>query len=317
MLESGMGATPEAAAVRGEDRRRLRAHDRLVKWHDHFTGTRATRGAARPAEFIVRPCVRRPAVAFFALRSAPSSESDHGCARAAHRVPLDRTRSFRIPRETDRRPRHRRRRHDGGVRAERERFARAGYMALAPDIYHGDTFDYADREGAIARLDEVDDDVAMREVGASLDMLASQGARDGRLGIIGFCMGGRLAFLGNAVHGQRLAASVSFYGGGIAPAVPRGKRKPLIDRVEELSAPQLLIYGARDASIASDEHARIAKALSDANKRYTLAVLPDAPHAFATFDRDSYHASAAEAAWRIAFAFFVDTFMHGSGVAYA
>jgi len=198
-----------------------------------------------------------------------------------------------------------------------DRFARAGYMALAPDIYHGDTFEYADRERAIARVNEVDDDVAMREVGAALDVLVAHGARDGRLAVIGFCMGGRLAFLANAVHGTRLAASVSFYGGGIAPAVPRGKRKPLLDRVADLSAPQLLIYGGRDASIASDEHARIAKALSDANKRYTLALLPDAPHAFATSDRESYHAAAAEAAWRIAFAFFVDTFMHGAAAAYA
>jgi len=198
-----------------------------------------------------------------------------------------------------------------------ERFARAGYMALAPDIYHGDIFDYSERERAIARVNDVDDAVAMLGVGAALDMLAAQGARDGRLAVIGFCMGGRLAFLANAVHGERLAASVSFYGAGIAPAVPRGKRKPLVDRVEELSAPQLLVYGARDASIASDEHARIAKALSDANKRYTLAVLPDAPHAFATVDRDSYHAPAAEAAWRMAFAFFVDTFMQGPAAAYA
>jgi carboxymethylenebutenolidase len=103
-----------------------------------------------------------------------------------------------------------------------DRFARAGYMALAPDIYHGDTFEYADRERAIARVNEVDDDVAMREVGAALDVLVAHGARDGRLAVIGFCMGGRLAFLANAVHGTRLAASVSFYGGGIAPAVPRG-----------------------------------------------------------------------------------------------
>ena len=198
-----------------------------------------------------------------------------------------------------------------------ERFARAGYMALAPDIYHGDTFEYADRDRAIARVNDVDDDVAMREVGTALDTLVAQGARDGRLAVIGFCMGGRLAFLANAVHGTRLAASVSFYGGGIAPTVPRGKRKSLIDRMGDLSAPQLLIYGGRDASIASDEHARIAKALSDANKRYTLAVLPDAPHAFATFDRESYHAAAAEAAWRIAFGFFVQPFLHGSAASYA
>ena len=96
-----------------------------------------------------------------------------------------------------------------------ERFARAGYMALAPDIYHGDRFEYADRERAIARANDVDDDVAMREVGAALDMLVAQGARDGRLAVMGFCMGGRLAFLANAVHGARLAASVAFYGGGL------------------------------------------------------------------------------------------------------
>jgi len=198
-----------------------------------------------------------------------------------------------------------------------ERFARAGYMALAPDLYHGEAFDYADRERAIARVNDIDDNVAMDEVGAALDMLVAQGARDGRLATIGFSMGGRLAFLANAVHGARLAASVSFCGGGIAPAVPRGTRKPLLDRVADLTAPQLLIYGARDTSITSDEHARIASALTDANKRYTLAVLPDAPHAFATVDRDSYHAQAADAAWRIAFAFFVDTFMHGAAAAYS
>ena len=69
------------------------------------------------------------------------------------------------------------------VKSVCERFARAGYMALAPDVYHGDRFEYADRERAIARMNEVDDDVAMREVGAALDMLVTQGARDGRLAL--------------------------------------------------------------------------------------------------------------------------------------
>lgn len=191
-----------------------------------------------------------------------------------------------------------------------ERFARAGYMALAPDVYHGAVFDYTERERAMAHVDELDDDSAMRDVGGTLDALVAQGARDGRLAIVGFCMGGRLAFLANAVHGTRLAASVSFYGGGIAPLQPRGARRPLLDRVPELKAPQLLIYGTKDAAIASDEHARLAQALTDANRRYTLALLPDAGHAFATVDRDSYVPDAAEAAWRITFSFLVDCFMH-------
>ncbi|HVO87787.1 MAG TPA: dienelactone hydrolase family protein [Casimicrobiaceae bacterium] len=193
------------------------------------------------------------------------------------------------------------------VRRVCNQFAKQGYAAIAPDIYHGDTFAYSDREGAIARIGKVDDDEVMTEVGRSIDMLAQRGARGGKVAIVGFCMGGRLAFLANAVHGNRLASSVSFYGGGISPANP-GKRKPLLDRVADLKAPQLLINGAKDASIAADEIGRIASALAAANKRYSIAVYPDAPHAFATDDRESYREAAAKAAWRTAYAFIAEGF---------
>ena len=71
-------------------------------------------------------------------------------------------------------------------------------------------------------------------------------------------------------------------------------------RADDITAPALLIYGAKDASIGPDEHARLARALTEANKRYTIAVFPDAPHAFATFDRESYREQAATQAWRTA-----------------
>jgi carboxymethylenebutenolidase len=186
------------------------------------------------------------------------------------------------------------------VRETCRRFARAGWLALAPDVYHGDTYAYSDRERAIARVHSLDDAQVMREVGGAIDVLSREGA--GRAAVIGFCMGGRMAFLANATHGARLAAAVSFYGGGIAPAEPRG-RKPLLDRVPELAAPQLLVYGAKDSAIAADEHARLSQALTAANKRYTLAVFPDAPHAFATFDRDSYREAQSKAAWHTTMAF--------------
>jgi carboxymethylenebutenolidase len=188
------------------------------------------------------------------------------------------------------------------------RFARAGYVACAPDVYHGEIFDYADRERAIAKLMTLDDRTLMQEVGGALDALEAEGAR--RNAIIGFCMGGRAAFLANATHGERLRAAVSFYGGGIAPAEAKGPRKPLLDRVADLRAPQLLVYGASDASIAADEHARLAQALTAANKRYTMAVYPDAPHAFATFDRESYREAQANAAWRTTFTFLDEAFGH-------
>lgn len=185
------------------------------------------------------------------------------------------------------------------VKATCDRFADAGYHAIAPDYFHGRTFDYADRENAIAAVNDLDDDLAMRETGLALDALVEHGARRDRLAVIGFCMGGRLAFLANATLKERVAATISFYGGGIAPPEPKGKRKPLLDRVREITAPALLIYGAQDASIGAEEHARLARALTEANKRYTLAVFPDAPHAFATFDRESYRAPAAADAWRM------------------
>jgi carboxymethylenebutenolidase len=187
------------------------------------------------------------------------------------------------------------------VRATCRDFARAGYVACAPDLYHGDVIDYGNRQGAMAKLATLHDATIMSEVAGALDVLESEGAR--RNAVIGFCMGGRAAFLANATHGSRLRASMSFYGGSIAPAEARGPRKPLLDRVGDLQVPQLLVYGAKDTSIAPDEHARLAQALTAANKRYSIAVFPDAPHAFATFDRDSYREPQARAAFRAAHAF--------------
>jgi carboxymethylenebutenolidase len=186
------------------------------------------------------------------------------------------------------------------VKATCDRFAARGLNAIAPDYYHGRTFDYADRDNAIAAVNDVNDDVAMKETAAGVDALVAHGARRDAIGVVGFCMGGRLAFLANAALGSKLAATVSFYGGGIAPPEPKGKRKPLLDRVPDLASPALLLYGAKDASIGAEEHARLARALTEANKRYTIAVFPDAPHAFATFDRESYREQAAAQAWRVA-----------------
>ena len=186
------------------------------------------------------------------------------------------------------------------VKVTCDRFTAQGFNAIAPDYYHGRTFEYADRENALAALNEVDDEVAMKETALGVDVLVKHGARRDAIAVVGFCMGGRLAFLANATLGARLAASVSFYGGGIAPAEPKGKRKPLLDRVPDLASPALLIYGAKDASIGAEEHARLARSLTEANKRYLIAVFPDAPHAFATFDRESYREPAATQAWRIA-----------------
>ena len=181
------------------------------------------------------------------------------------------------------------------------RLAGQGYCTLVPDIYHGKTYSYDDAQNAIGHLKTLRDDAVMAEAAASLDCLDGRAeVAQGRTAALGYCMGGRLAFLANAAHARRLKAAVAFYGGGIAPEKDAAGRPPLLDRIPAMQAPLLLLYGAKDGSILPEEHGRIAAALSAANKAYTLAVFPDAGHGFFCDQRKSYHADAAARAWTLA-----------------
>jgi carboxymethylenebutenolidase len=186
-----------------------------------------------------------------------------------------------------------------------ERFAEAGFVALTPDIYRGRVFDYTDLKGAIGHLKTLGDDVVMAQTAQAIDYLAQRPEADvSALGVTGFCMGGRFAFLANAAHASKLKAAVAFYGGGIGPVQDViANRKLLLDRVPEMLAPIMLWYGGKDQLIRPDEHARIAEALGNAGKQYTMTVFPDATHGFFCEDRASYNADAADRSWRATLAF--------------
>lgn len=186
-----------------------------------------------------------------------------------------------------------------------DRLANAGYAALAPDFYHGDIYQYTDIQNAIARLKTLNDDTVMAEAGKGLEFLAGRKeVAANKVGVIGFCMGGRFTFLANAVHADKFKGAVAFYGGGIAnPKDPVG-RKPLLDRVAAMRSPIMLNYGADDESIPPEEHERIAEALSKAKKRYILSVFPKAGHGFMSDRRDSYAAAPAQEAWDMTLNFF-------------
>ncbi len=181
------------------------------------------------------------------------------------------------------------------------RLAREGFCALVPDIYHGRTYSYDDMQNAIGHLRTLRDETVMTEAGQALGWLDRRAeVGKGRVAALGFCMGGRLAFLANAAHANHLKATVAFYGGGIAPEKDAAGRPPLLDKIPAMQAPLLLLYGAKDGSILPAEHGRIAQALSAANKTYTLAVFPDAGHGFFCDQRKSYHAEAAARGWAMA-----------------
>lgn len=184
------------------------------------------------------------------------------------------------------------------------RFAAAGYATIAPDFFGGKTFSYGGEDIEERKKALFDDDFAQRAIAAAIAFLDGRDdADETRLGAVGFCMGGRLAFLTAETFADRLGAAISFYGGGIGET--RGPGRPaLLDGVDAIRAPLLLAYGANDKSIGPDEHARVAQALSAAGKRYTLDVYGGAGHAFMRDVGSTYHEASAREAWATSLAFF-------------
>jgi carboxymethylenebutenolidase len=184
--------------------------------------------------------------------------------------------------------------------------AQSGFAAIAPDFYRGTTYEYTDNVGAIAKLKSLNDDGIMSDVGKSIEFLSGKSEINANgIGVVGFCMGGRYAFLANASYPTKIKATVSFYGGGIdaAPENSMG-RKSLLDRIPTMQSPIMLMYGSEDKLIAADEHGRVAAALSTSKKRYVLNLFPKAGHAFMNNERESYAAEAATEAWLMTTGFF-------------
>jgi carboxymethylenebutenolidase len=192
------------------------------------------------------------------------------------------------------------------IRGVCERLAAAGYPALAPDLYGGKVYGYDQMAEIKAVIAELNDGVAMGQVGAWLDWLGTQPAvLPGKSAVLGLCMGGRLAFLSGCRHANRLGAVASFYGGSIFPETDKDRlgRTPPIGEAASLKSPLLLVYGGADQGIPPAEHARLVQKLGELGKRYTLSLYPGAGHGFCCEDRDSYAPAAAEAAFAETFDF--------------
>ena len=186
------------------------------------------------------------------------------------------------------------------------RLAQSGFAAIAPDFYRGTTYKYTDVAGAIGKLKSLNDDAIMSDVGKSIDFLAGKSEINANgIGVIGFCMGGRYAFLTNAVYPTKIKAAISFYGGGIDATAgnPLGQ-KSILDRSPTMQSPIMLMYGSEDQLIAADEHGRVAAALSKAKKRYILNLFPKAGHGFMSDRRENYAREAAAEAWMMTTGFF-------------
>jgi carboxymethylenebutenolidase len=188
------------------------------------------------------------------------------------------------------------------------RFAKAGYVAIAPELFvrQGDAGAY----GEIAKLmsevvGKVPDAQVMADLDATLAWAKAQGADTGKVGVTGFCWGGRITWL-YAAHNPGVKAGVAWYGRLVGNATPLTPAHP-VDVAGKLAGPVLGLYGEKDGGIPLDTVEKMKAALaagSPSAKKSEFVVYPDAPHAFHADYRPSYRKEAAEDGWKRCLAWF-------------
>ena len=175
------------------------------------------------------------------------------------------------------------------------RFAAAGYHAVAPHLFHragGGTAPYGDLSAVLPLFEGLSDAGILTDVDAVLAHLPHKPAR---VGVVGFCMGGRASFL---VAAERwLGAAVGFYGGGIVSA-RRPQFPALVGRAYVLQTPWLGLFGDRDESIPVEDVEALRAALEEAPVDTAVVRYADAEHGFHCDARPSFHAEAAADAWQ-------------------
>jgi carboxymethylenebutenolidase len=189
------------------------------------------------------------------------------------------------------------------IREVTERFARQGFLAIAPELFHrtGPGFEgrYDDFPSAMGHMLALSDDRMAADLRAAQAWLTANGrGADFPVAAVGFCMGGRAAIL--TALTVPVACAVSFYGGGIAP---NPNNAGLLNRIAELRAPVLLFWGGRDKHIGPDQIRAVTEALRDAGKNYINVEISDADHGFFCDARASYNPVAASHAWPLVLAF--------------
>ncbi|MFO1327539.1 MAG: dienelactone hydrolase family protein [Rubrivivax sp.] len=186
------------------------------------------------------------------------------------------------------------------------RFARAGYFAVAPELFvrQGDAGSYGEIAKLLAEVvNKVPDAQVMGDLDACVAWARTQGADASRVGVTGFCWGGRITWLYSA-HQPSVKAGVAWYGRLVGQATALHPRHP-VDLAAQLKAPVLGLYGGDDGGIPNDTVEQMRKALTAAGQaRSEIVLYPGMPHAFHADYRPSYRKDAAEDGWRRCLAWF-------------
>jgi carboxymethylenebutenolidase len=185
------------------------------------------------------------------------------------------------------------------------RFAKQGYCAIAPELYarQGDVSKYTDYRDIMSNVvSKVPDAQVMADLDATARWAGGHGGDAKRVGVTGFCWGGRIVWL-YAAHSNDLKAGVAWYGridgtrNELQPKYP-------IDVAANLKAPVLGLYGGKDDGIPMTDVEKMQAALAAAKSPSKIVVFPDAPHGFNADYRPSYRPETAKEAWQQCLAWF-------------
>jgi carboxymethylenebutenolidase len=188
-----------------------------------------------------------------------------------------------------------------------DRLAQEGYTAVAPALFHrgqnpNPKFGYGDADAPARNryMSNLRDDELVTDINQTIRYLqGAQGAylrsRGQRIGIVGFCVGGRIAYLA-ATSCPGLSAAVVYYGGRIL--VPFGEGPAPVDLTRNINIPVMGNFGAKDQNPTPADVARIEGELKQHGKVYDFKMYPDAGHGFNCDERSSYHEASAKDAWQ-------------------
>jgi carboxymethylenebutenolidase len=179
------------------------------------------------------------------------------------------------------------------------RMAHLGALAIAPDYYFRsgvNLLEITDTPKLLPIVNKKPDAELFADLDATVAWAKQQGADTNRLGIMGFCRGGRTVWEYTS-HNPNLKASVAFYGTLTDPPNPLWPKSPM-QLVPEMKAPVLGLYGAEDQGIPVAQVKAMEAAMKAANKPAEFHIYPGAPHGFEADYRASYRKDAAEDAWK-------------------
>jgi carboxymethylenebutenolidase len=177
------------------------------------------------------------------------------------------------------------------------RFAKAGYMAVAPELFarQGDVSKLQGIDEILKVVAKVPDEQVMGDLDATVAWAKKSGKADGaRVAITGFCWGGRIVWLYSARPGVK--AGVAWYG-RLSHALNANLTTTAIDVAAKLKAPVLGLYAGKDAGIPLSHVELMRREIANAKGASEIVVYPDAEHAFFADYRPSYSKAAAEDAW--------------------